>query len=46
MKGIYHRHGDHLALCLRAAGRGGYPERIVDDDRQDVLYLWRVRATR
>jgi hypothetical protein len=43
--GIYYRHGDHVALCLRAAGRG-YPERFVDDDRQDVLYLWRVRQAR
>jgi hypothetical protein len=40
--GIYYRHGDHVALCLRAAGRG-YPEVFVDDDRQDVLYLWKKR---
>jgi hypothetical protein len=42
MNGIHYRDSDHLALCLRAAGQG-YPERFVDDDSQDVLYLWKKR---
>jgi hypothetical protein len=43
LRGIYSRTGDRLVLCLRAAERG-YPERFADDDRQDVLYLERVRT--
>jgi hypothetical protein len=45
MLGIYRRWDDRLWLCLRAAERG-YPTRFVDDDRQDVLMLRRVRAGR
>jgi hypothetical protein len=38
-------HGPSRIEPDEAAGRG-YPERFVDDDRQDVIYLWRVRPTR
>jgi hypothetical protein len=41
MLGIYRRRGDRLELCLRGAERG-YPVRLVDEERQDVLILRRV----
>ena len=40
--GIYQRHGDRIVLCFRGAERG-YPAKIVDEDRHDVLILHRVR---
>jgi hypothetical protein len=43
--GIYRRWDDRVWLCLRGAERG-YPTRFVDDDRQDMVILRRVRAGR